>query len=74
MWKEDPNGKYKTKTLEEHLCYMRLRTDNDFQNLTGDEIINQLKCLGELPNDDLLSNDTLINKLKSLERTRHLMF
>ena len=53
---------------------MRLRTDNDFQNLTGDEIINQLKCLGELPNDDSLSNDTLINKLKSLERTRHLMF
>ena len=53
---------------------MRLRTDNDFQNLTGDEIINQLKCLGELPNDDSLSNGTLVNKLKSLERTRHLMF
>ena len=60
--------------LEEHLCYMRLRTDNDFQNLTGDEIINELKCLGKLPNDDSLSNETLVCKLKSLERTQHLMF
>ena len=59
--------------LEEHLWYMRLRTDNDFQNVTADKIINELKCLGELPNDDSLSNDTLINKLKSLERTRHLI-
>ena len=60
--------------LEEHLCYMSLRADNDFQNLTGDEITNELKWLGELPNDDSLSNETLVNKLKSLERTRHLMF
>ena len=35
------------KMLEEHLCYMKLRTDNDFQNLTGNGIINELKCLGE---------------------------
>ena len=51
-------AKIRQKMFEEHLCYMRLRTDNDFQNLTGDEIINELKCLGELPNDDLLSNET----------------
>ena len=66
--------KIRQKMLEERLCYMRLRTDIDFQNLTGDEIINELKCLGELPNNDLLSNQTLVNKLKCLERTRHLTF
>ena len=60
--------------LEEHLCYMRLGTDNDFQNPSGDEIINELKCLVELPKDNSLSNETLVNKLKSLERTRHLIF
>ena len=64
-------AKIRQKTLEEHLCYMRLRTHNDFQNLTGDEIINELKYLGELPNDDSLSNETLVNKLKS---RRQLMF
>ena len=51
-------AKIRQKMFEEHLCYMRIRTDHDFQNLTGDEIINELKCLGELPNDDLLSNET----------------
>ena len=68
-----PIVKIRQKMLEEHLCYMRLRTHKDFKNLTGDEITNELKCLGELPNDSL-SNETLVNKLKSLERTRHLMF
>ena len=72
--KKIPMAKIRQKMLEEHLCYMRLRNDNDFQNLTRDEIINELKCLGELPNDDSLSNETLVNKLKSLERIRHLMF
>ena len=60
--------------LEKHLCYIRVKTDNDFQNLTRDEIINEMKCLGELPNNELLSNETLVNKIKSLERTQHLMF
>ena len=69
--KKIPMAKIRQKMLEEHLCYMRLRTHNDFQNLTGDEIINELKCLGELPNDDSLSNETLVNKLKS---RRQLMF
>ena len=59
-----PMAKIRPKMLDEHLCYMRLKTDNDFQNLTGDEIINELKCLGELPNDDSLLNKTLLNKLK----------
>ena len=36
-------------------------------------MINELKCLGGLPNDDSLSNETLVNKLKSLERRRHLI-
>ena len=67
-----PIVKVRQKMLKEHLCYMRLRTHKDFQNLTGHEITNELKCLGELPNDSL-SNETLVNKLKSLERTRHLM-
>ena len=49
---------------------MRLSADNYFQNLAGDEIINELKCFGELPNDDSLSNEALVNKLKS---TQHLM-
>ena len=44
---------------------MRLRTDNDFQNLTRDEIRNKLKCLGELPNDGLVSNETLVETLKA---------
>ena len=57
-----PIAKIRQKMLEEHLCYMRLRTDNDFQNLTRDEITNELKCLGELPNDDSLSNETLVKK------------
>ena len=53
---------------------MRSKTDNNFQNLTGDEIVNELKCLRELRSNDSLSNPTLVNKLKNLERTRHLMF
>lgn len=57
--------------LEEHLCYMRLRTENDFQNQIGDQII---KCFRKLPSDEPLSNDTLVNKLKSLQKTQHLMF
>ena len=69
-----PKAKIRQKMLKEHLCYITLRTDNDFQSLTGDETINELKYLVELPNDDSLSNERLVNKLKSLERTQHLMF
>ena len=69
-----PKAKIRQKMLKEHLCYITLRTDYDFQSLTGDETINELKYLVELPNDDSLSNERLVNKLKSLERTQHLMF
>ena len=69
-----PKAKLRQKLLEENLCYMRLTTDNDFQNLTGDETVNELKYLVKLPNDDSLSNERLTNKLKSLERTQQLMF
>ena len=35
---------------------MSLSTGNNFQNLTEDKIIKELKYLGDLPNDDSLSN------------------
>lgn len=43
-------AKIRQETLEKHLCYTRLRTDNDFENLTGDEIINELQKLGGTTN------------------------
>ena len=59
-------AKIRDKMLE-HLRYIRLKTDTNFQNLARDEIINELKCFGELPNNESLSNDTLVNKFWHLK-------
>ena len=61
--------------LCKHKKYMRLRSDDEFEKLKREEIIKNLKTLGEhRNNDEIKTTEELMQKLKKYERTRNLMF
>ena len=70
-----PMAEIRKKMLKNHREYMRLRSNAEFSEFTREKITEELKQLNELPNNfENNLKETLIEKRKTLERTRHLMF
>ena len=62
------------KLLEKNEKFMRKRSDEVFDNMGRESIIENLQKLNEVQSSSLnLETNYLRNRLKSLERTRHLM-
>ena len=61
--------------LKDQKNFMRMQTDEELLNLTEEEIKNYLKGINELDEKDeqTLTKDTLLRKMKAQQRTRHMM-
>ena len=60
--------------LDKNNKYMRLRTNDELDHLSKDDLIISLKRINEFTcNDQHLNSEALIDKLKKFERTRYLM-
>ena len=60
--------------LQEQSKYMRLRSDEEFEKLPREEIIDNLKAINEYNiADSSLETEIILNRLKTFERTRNLM-
>ena len=69
-----PLVEIRKELLEKNNKYMRLRTNDEFEQLSKDNLIISLKQINEFTcTDQCLNSEALIEKLKKFERTRHLM-
>ena len=59
------------KMADEHKEYMRLFTDDQYEDMNREDVIVELKRIGEFNRDE--STDELRRQLKILQRTRHLI-
>ena len=60
-------------TLKEHALYMRNRSDSDFDSMTPEQLIDRLNELNEYSKDEELTISELKQRLKLIERTRHII-
>ena len=70
-----PMTEIRKKIFKDHNPYMRLRSDEDFEILTREELTDELHDLGEHEPIFTEYSTTMLKELrKNFERTRHLMF
>ena len=69
-----PLEEIRYELLHKYKKYMRLTTDEMLNNLTKPDMLKYLKNIREYVNSDEEANaNTLKEKIKGFERTRHLM-
>ncbi|CAH1248634.1 Hypp8329 [Branchiostoma lanceolatum] len=66
--RKHPLAEVRARTLQEQKKYMRIRTDEDYDEMTADAVKDRLRELGEYREEDCITN--MRNKLKQKERTR----
>ena len=57
--------------LKEQKIYMRLRRDSEYELLQHDHVVDNVNEFTE--KDTVLSTEVLVQKLKQIERKRHIM-
>ncbi|XP_057299871.1 uncharacterized protein LOC130630393 [Hydractinia symbiolongicarpus] len=67
-----PLTEIRKNMLEKHLPFMRLRSDKDYENMTQEELILNLKRINEF--SEQMPSEEYVHTLKCFERRRHLMF
>ena len=61
------------KLLKEQKDYMRLWEDSEYELLQCDHVVDTLKNINEFTEkDNVLSTEVLVQKLKQIERKRHM--
>ena len=68
-----PLEEIRSKTLKEHAQYMRDHPDSYYENLTVQQLTDRLIELHEYHQDEKLTEKELRQKLRRMERTRHII-
>ena len=69
-----PLESIRKKLLKEQKDYKRLREDSEYELLQRDHVVDSLKNINEFTEkDNVLSTEVLVQKLKQIERKRHIM-
>ncbi|CAH1264059.1 Hypp2835 [Branchiostoma lanceolatum] len=68
--RKHPLAEVRARTLQEQKKYMRIRTDEEYDEMTADAVKDRLRELGEYREEDCITN--MRNKLKQKERTRYI--
>ena len=68
--RKQPLVEIRERTLKIHTKYMRHRSDSDYENLDRESVRTSLKVLNEYVEGK--STESMKNRLKNIERTRHL--
>ena len=68
-----PLTEIREKTLLEHAPYSRDKPDTHYANMTHEQVVARLREINEYKENDNLNTEQLRQKLKSVQRHRHLL-
>ncbi|KAI8516494.1 hypothetical protein Bbelb_050750 [Branchiostoma belcheri] len=66
--RKHPLDEVRTRMLHDQKKYMRIRTEEEYDEMSSDDVKNRLRELGEYREEDCITN--MRNKLKKIEHTR----